>query len=92
MERVTNIFRTGGNLGLGGFAPGVMVTLISFAGERTGMIQPSAARLLNRVPLMAWGAGAGYAFALPGEDGTCAALKGAAGTVGASVALSAVMS
>eukprot|EP00966_Prymnesium_polylepis_P283668 6553609-Prymnesium_polylepis.2 len=69
-----------------------MVAVLSVAGERSGLIPPAAANLLNRVPLMAWGAGAGYAFALPGEDGTCAALKGAVGTVGASVALSVVMS
>ena len=90
MDRVANIFRTGGNLGLGGFAPGVVVTVIGVAGARSGMIPPAVANILDRVPLMVWGAGAGYAFALPGEDPTCAALKGAAGTVGTSVALIAV--
>ena len=89
MDRLANVFRTGGNLGLGGFAPGVMVTVISVAGRRSGLIPPAAVGILNRVPLMVWGAGAGYAFALPGEDPTCAALKGAAGTVGTSVAISA---
>jgi hypothetical protein len=90
MDRLTNIMRTGGNLGLGGFAPGVMVTVISIAGRRLELIPPAARTILDRVPLMVWGAGAGYAFALPGEDPTCAALKGAAGTVGTSVALASV--
>lgn len=85
--RIANIFQTGGNLGLGGFAPGVVTTTMVVLGERSGLIPAAAANIIASVPLMVWGAGAGYAFGMPGEDPTCAALKGAAGATGAVVAL-----
>ena len=87
MERVANLFRTGGNLGLGGFAPGVMVTALMVGGKNAKLIPPAALQVLNQVPMIVWGAGAGYAFGLPGEDPTCSALKGAAGTVGMRIVL-----
>ena len=88
LDRLGNFFRTGAGQ-VGSYAPGVMVTVLSVAGTRFNLIPPAVANVVNRVPLMLWGAGAGYAFALPGEDASCAALKGAAGTAGASMALAA---
>jgi len=87
MDRLANVMRTGGNAGLGAWAPGVMTTLILVGAAKARLIPDAFKPTLGRVPLVLWGAGAGYTFGLPDEDPTCAALKGAGGAMAAAVGL-----
>ena len=86
MMDLQSFFQTGATTA-GGYAPGAMVVATAFVGSRVGLIPPVVTNVVATLPLVAWGAGAGYAFNPSGDSGSTAALKGAAGSIGAVMAL-----